>query len=383
MKNLSVIGSTGSIGRQAMELASEKDICIKAMACGSTIHLALEQINRFKPSYFAVMDKDAASVLKARAHGCGCVVEGGEEAVLKAASFDESEMILNAAMGIAGLKPTLAAIESHKTLALANKESLVCAGGIVMKRAAEMGVSVIPVDSEHSAIFQCLQGQDKDRIDKIILTASGGPFFGRSLSEMHDIKASDALKHPTWSMGRKITIDSATMMNKGFEVIEARWLFDVSPSRIEVAVHRESIVHSMVKYIDGSVIAQLGSTDMRLPIMYAIYYPERVRNPFNTLDIFSAPPLTFRRPDREAFPALALCEKAANDNGNMGAIINGANEVAVDSFLKGEIGFTDIYETVVRVLENVGYISNPCAEDIFEADRLSRQSARLIIESGR
>lgn len=375
MKNLAIIGSTGSIGTQSIDLAKAKGYRVSALACGSNIDLAEKQIREVAPAYFAVMDKNAANVLKGRIADTDTVVEGGEEAVIKAASFEESNIVINAATGIAGLRPTVAAIESCKVLALANKESLVCAGSVVMNMAKENNVSILPVDSEHNAIFQCLHAGKHEEIDRLILTASGGPFFGFDRDRLVDVKAKDALKHPTWSMGSKITIDSASLMNKGFEVIEASWLFDVPVDNIDVVVHRESIIHSMVKYIDGSVIAQMGSTDMRLPIQYAVNYPDRVKNPFKTLDIFEVSSLTFHRPDRVNFPCLALCEEAAAKGGNMGAVINGANEIAVAAFLRDEIGFLDIYDTVKSAVDKVEFISDPTLEDIFLSDKKAREIA--------
>lgn len=380
MKNLAIIGSTGSIGTQSIDLAMAKGYRISALACGSNIDLAEQQIRQVKPAYAAVFDPEAAKILKARVADTETIVEGGEEAVLKAASFEEANMVINAATGIAGLKPSLAAINSCKALALANKESLVCAGSIVMNAAKEKNVPILPVDSEHSAIFQCLQAGRKEEVDRLILTASGGPFFGWDKKMLGGVRVKDALKHPTWSMGSKITIDSSTMMNKGFEVIEAAWLFDIPATRIDVVVHRESIIHSAVKFIDGSVIAQMGNTDMRLPIQYAVNYPERVRNPFDTLDIFKLSNLSFYAPDRENFPCLALCEWASEKGGNTGAVINGANEIAVAAFLRDEIGFLDIHAIVSGALEQVEFIETPCLEDILESDRLARAAARKAIQ---
>ena len=379
MKNLAIIGSTGSIGTQSIDLALAKGYRISALACGSNIKLAEEQIRQVKPAYAAVYDPEAAKVLRTAVADTDTVVEGGEDAVLRAASFEEANMVINAATGIAGLKPSIAAINSCKALALANKESLVCAGSIVMNAAKEKNVPILPVDSEHSAIFQCLQAGRKEEVDRLILTASGGPFFGWDKQKLCSVRAKDALKHPTWSMGSKITIDSSTMMNKGFEVMEAAWLFDIPASRIDVVVHRESIIHSAVKFIDGSVIAQMGNTDMRLPIQYAVNYPERVRNPFDTLDIFKLSNLSFYAPDRENFPCLALCEWASEKGGNTGAVINGANEIAVAAFLRDEIGFLDIHAIVSGALEQVEFVETPCFEDILESDRKAREAARKAI----
>lgn len=375
MKKLAIIGSTGSVGMQAAELAAASGYSVPALACGSNILKAEEQIRLFKPSFFGMMDNDNANELKKRVSDTGCIVEGGEQAILKAASFEECDIVLNAVTGIAGLAPTLAAIDSRKTLALANKESLVCAGKIVMDMAKKNNVSIFPVDSEHCAIFQCMQAGKREEIDKLILTASGGPFFGWNKKMLLGVKAKDALRHPTWKMGKKITVDSASMMNKGFEVMEASWLFDMPADKIDVVIHRESIVHSMVKYIDGSLIAQLGSHDMRLPIQYALNYPVRPRYPFETLDVFKLGSLSFYPPDRDTFPCLSLCEQAAVQGGNTGAIINGANEVAVAAFLKDQIGFIDIYEIVIRALDKVSFIANPCLEELYDSDRMAREAA--------
>ncbi|MEA4920604.1 MAG: 1-deoxy-D-xylulose-5-phosphate reductoisomerase [Clostridiaceae bacterium] len=375
MKKLAIIGSTGSVGTQAAELAAAKGYSVPALACGSDIIKAEEQIRLLKPSFFGMMDIENAKELSRRVSDTGCIVEGGEQAVLKAASFEDCDIVLNAVTGIAGLASTMAAIDSCKVLALANKESLVCAGKIVMGRAKKNNVSILPVDSEHSAIFQCMQAGKTEEIDKLILTASGGPFFGWNKKMLLGVKSRDALRHPTWSMGKKITVDSASMMNKGFEVIEASWLFNMPADKIDVVVHRESIVHSMVKYIDGSLIAQLGNHDMRLPIQYALSYPERTRYPFETLDVFKLGSLSFYPPDRETFPCLSLCEQAAVQGGNTGAVINGANEVAVAAFLKDQIGFLDIYEIVVRALDRVSFIANPCLEEIYASDKMAREAA--------
>lgn len=380
MKKLAIIGSTGSIGTQSIDLATAKGCRIAALACGSNIELAEQQIRSVRPDYCAVFDPAAAAALKARVADTTTVVEGGEEAVLRAAAYEDCDMVINAATGIAGLKPSLAAIQSCKALALANKESLVCAGAIVMDAAEKQNVPILPVDSEHSAIFQCLRAGEKEEVDRLILTASGGPFFGWNKKMLAGVRAKDALRHPTWRMGSKITIDSSTLMNKGFEVIEAAWLFEVPAERIDVVVHRESIVHSAVRFVDGSIIAQMGSTDMRLPIQYAIYYPQRVVNPFETLDIFSLSGLTFHAPDRETFPCLRLCEQAAEAGGNTGAIINGANEVAVAAFLRDEIGFMDIYAIAADALDRVPYIAQPSLEEVLDSDRRARQAARAAIQ---
>jgi len=376
MKTLSIIGSTGSVGTQAVDLALHKGWDVAALACGHNIETAEQQIRALRPRYCAVMDEDAARTLRGRVADVGCAVEGGQEAVLRAASFEESDMVLNAATGIAGLRPTLAALNSCKALALANKESMVCAGNVVTSLAREKNVPILPVDSEHSAIFQCLRAGEKGEVDRLILTASGGPFFGWDRERLETVTAADALRHPTWTMGQKITIDSATMMNKGFEVLEASWLFGVPTECIDVVVHRESIVHSAVKFVDGSIIAQMGSADMRLPIQVAVDHPHRTENPFKTLDIFSLSGLSFYRPDREAFPCLTLCESA---RGNTGAVINGANEVAVAAFLQGRIGFNDIYRIAREAVETCDLIADPDLEQVFDSDRKAREAARAFL----
>lgn len=379
MKNLSIIGSTGSVGAQAVQLAEGRGHRVVAMACGKNVDLAEKQVRTVRPEYFAMMDEKAAVELKNRVADLDCVVEGGREAVLRASSYERADMVLNAATGIAGLRPTIAAVNSCKALALANKESLVCAGNIVMKLVEEKKIPILPVDSEHSAIFQCLRAGNEREVDRLILTASGGPFFGWNKERLASVKAADALKHPTWKMGGKITVDSATMMNKGFEVMEAAWLFGVPSDRIDVVVHRESIVHSAVKFVDGSIIAQMGNADMRLPIQYAVDFPERHENPFETLDIFSLSNLSFYRPDRENFPCLPLCEEASRRGGNMGAVINGANEIAVAAFLEGKIGFLDIYDIVENVTGRVAFVPNPSLDDIFESDGEARALASSLI----
>lgn len=379
MKKLSIIGSTGSVGTQTVQLAYAKGYGVTAMACGSNAKAAEEQIRMLKPKYYALMDENAAAELRSRVADTGCIVGGGQEAVLHAASYEDADTVVNAATGIAGLRPSLAALNGGKRLALANKESLVCAGHIVMDAARSNKAEVLPVDSEHSAIFQCLRAGRSSEVDRLILTASGGPFFGWDEKMLAGVTVDDALRHPTWKMGKKITIDSATMMNKGFEVMEASWLFGVPADRIDVVVHRESILHSAVKFVDGSVIAQMGNADMRLPIQYAVEYPERTVNPFETLDIFSLGSLSFFQPDRHNFPALALCEEASKRGGNMGAVINGANEAAVTAFLDGRIGFLDIYRLVENAVKCVGFTTKPSVDEVFESDAEARRAVSAAL----
>ena len=373
MKTLSVIGSTGSIGVQTLEVAAERGYRIAGLAAGRNINALEEQILRWKPRVAAVFDEEAAFTLAIRLKGVvDTQIYYGAEGVCRVAALEESDLVVNAAVGIAGLRPTVAALQAGKTLALANKESLVCAGDLVNALAREKGAAIIPVDSEHSAIFQCLQGSGEGEIERLILTASGGPFFGKTAAEIADMGPQQALKHPSWSMGAKITIDSATMMNKGFEMIEAMHLFHVRPEQIDVIVHRESIVHSLAEFRDGSVLAQLSPPDMRLPIQYAVDYPVRHYAPRRRLDLAALGKLTFFAPDRETFPAMDLCREVMERGGNLGAAVNGANEAAVAAFLAGKIPFGAIYPAVERAAHAVPFLQNPSLEDIFETDRLAR-----------
>ena len=372
-KTISLIGSTGSIGIQTLDVAAERGYQIAGLAAGRNIDALEAQILRWKPRLAAVYDEAAASVLATRLKGLvDTEICHGAEGVCRVASMEESDLVVNAAVGIAGLRPTVAAVSAGKTLALANKESLVCAGELVNRLAQEKGVKILPVDSEHSAIFQCLQGSREAEIERLILTASGGPFFGKKAEEIADMGPEQALKHPSWSMGAKITVDSATMMNKGFEMIEAMHLFHVEPHQIDVVVHRESIVHSLVEFRDGSVLAQLSPPDMRLPIQYAVDYPNRMYAPRRRLDLPALSKLTFFAPDAETFPAMQLCREVMERGGNLGAAVNGANEVAVAAFLAGKIPFGKIYSAVEQAVRKVPFLKNPELNDIFETDRLAR-----------
>ena len=372
-KTISLIGSTGSIGIQTLDVAAERGYQIAGLAAGRNIDPLEAQILRWKPRLAAVYDAAAASVLATRLKGLvDTEICHGAEGVCRVASMEESDLVVNAAVGIAGLRPTVAAVSAGKTLALANKESLVCAGELVNRLAQEKGVKILPVDSEHSAIFQCLQGSREEEIERLILTASGGPFFGKKAEEIADMGPEQALKHPSWSMGAKITVDSATMMNKGFEMIEAMHLFHVEPHQIDVVVHRESIVHSLVEFRDGSVLAQLSPPDMRLPIQYAVDYPNRMYAPRRRLDLPALSKLTFFAPDAETFPAMQLCREVMERGGNLGATVNGANEVAVAAFLAGKIPFGKIYSAVEQAVRKVPFLKNPELNDIFETDRLAR-----------
>lgn len=376
MKRIAVIGSTGSIGVQTLQVARERGYEIAALAAGSNIDLLEQQLLEHRPRLAAVYDGAQAERLRARLAGkLEIPVLSGREGVCACAREDSADLTLNAAVGIAGLAPTVAAIQAHKTLALANKESLVCAGTLVNQLAKENGVAIVPVDSEHSAVFQCLQGSRPEEVERILLTASGGPFFGKTAEEMEHMTPAQALKHPSWSMGAKITIDSATMMNKGFEMIEALHLFHVQPRQIQVLVHRESIVHSLVEFRDGSTLAQLSPPDMRLPIQYAVDYPARLPSARKRLDLAAVGSLSFYPPDETAFPAMGLCREAMERGGTLGAAINGANEVAVAAFLRQEIPFGEIYRRVERAAHRVRFLQNPSLEDIFETDRLARAAA--------
>ena len=381
MKTLSVIGSTGSIGVQTLQVAAERGYQVAGLAAGRNADGLEKQILQFKPRVAALFDEQAGRALAEKLkHLTDTEICWGEEGVCRVAALAESDLVLNAAVGISGLKPTVAAIEAGKTLALANKESLVCAGELVNRLAAEKGVAIIPVDSEHSAIFQCLQGSREGEIERLLLTASGGPFFGKKAEEIENMGPEQALKHPSWSMGAKITVDSSTMMNKGFEMVEAMHLFHVRPEQIEVVVHRESIVHSLVEFRDGSVLAQLSPPDMRLPIQYAVDYPARQYAPRKRLDLASIGKLTFFAPDEETFPAMKLCREVMEKGGSFGAAVNGANEVAVAAFLAGKIPFGKIYPTVEQAARAVPFFAQPTLNDIFETDRQVRAAANMILK---
>ncbi len=377
MKELIILGSTGSIGTQALEVARRDGYKVTALAAGSNIELLESQARQFKPYIVAVFDEDKAKELKIRLSDTDVCVLSGVEGVCTAAG-GKGDIVLNAIVGIAGLRPTLAAIEAGKTIALANKETLVTGGEIVNRKARQKGVKILPVDSEHSAIFQSLEGAPEKSLKKILLTCSGGPFFNKTRQELENVTAKDALKHPNWDMGAKITIDSATLMNKGLEVIEAVHLFGISASNIEVLVHRQSILHSGVELSDGAVIAQLGTPDMRLPIQYALTYPERSEYAFERLNLFEVGTLTFEKPDMDTFRCLPLCIEAINKGGLYPTAVNGANEEAVRLFLEGKIKFLQIAELVEKVLISANNIKDFTLEDILETDKAAR---RLVRES--
>ncbi|MEG0441955.1 MAG: 1-deoxy-D-xylulose-5-phosphate reductoisomerase [Oscillospiraceae bacterium] len=372
---VSILGSTGSIGRQSLEVIAALHLSVAALTAHHDIELLEQQARTFHPSLVAVYDAQAAQTLKNRLSDTNIRVLSGMEGLLAAATVPEADTVVTAVVGIVGLRPTLAAIDCGKRIALANKETLVCAGELVMARAAEMGAEIIPVDSEHSAIFQCLQGcQNRGEVRRLILTASGGPFYGMDCKALSLVTKNDALKHPNWTMGAKVTIDSATLMNKGLELIEAMRLYSLPVEQVQIAVHRESIVHSLVEYRDGAILAQLGAPDMRLPIQFAFTYPNRCEGVAKDLDLFSCPPLTFARPDLEAFPCLKLAMAAAKAGGTLPAIMNGANEIAVARFLNDEIGFCDIPKLVERAMNRVPAVQNPGLDDILAADRAARDS---------
>lgn len=373
-KNLAILGSTGSIGCQALSVARRLHLPISALAANRNIDLLETQIREFRPQLVAVFDFEAAKKLKLAVSDCDVKIVSGMEGLCEAATISSANMTLNAVVGMIGLQPTMAAIEAGKTIALANKETLVAGGSLVMNRAKEKGISILPVDSEHSAVFQCLQGSPrKEALNRIILTASGGPFFGKTKEELQNVTLEQALNHPNWSMGKKITIDSATMMNKGLEIIEAAWLFDVPVDHIDVVVHRESIVHSMVEFLDGSVIAQMGVPDMRLPIQYAVTYPERISSEVPKLDLTACGNLTFYPPDEENFICLKACKQAFRRGGLAPAAANGANEMAVQLFMEGKIGFLDIGALVTAAMEQQPDVASVASvAQVLEADRAAR-----------
>ncbi len=379
MKRLALLGSTGSIGTQTLEVVRglEKSRCpvkIEVLAARSNIRLLEEQIREFRPAAAAVFDPDAARELRTRVRDLDITVLEGMEGLCEAAAWETADITLNAVVGMVGLRPTLAAISAKKTLALANKETLVAGGSLVMEAARENGVKILPVDSEHSAIFQCLQGcPSPEALNRLILTASGGPFFGKSREELREITPEQALRHPNWEMGAKVTIDSATLMNKGLEVIEASWLFGVPPEQIEVVVHRESIVHSLIEYRDHSVLAQLGQPDMRIPIQYALTYPQRFPSPVKRLELWKQGNLTFFPPDLETFRCLPVCIGALKRGGLAPAAANGANEKAVELFLSKKISFLEIGQLVFAAVENQPDAPAASLEAVLEADLRARQ----------
>ena len=373
MKKIAILGSTGSIGTQTVDILPSIDAEVVALTTNRRINLLEEQARALHPKMVCAFDEAAAGDLKVKLADTDIRVLSGMDGLTACAEESGADIVVTAVVGMVGLLPTLAAIDAGKDIALANKETLVCAGELVMRAAREKGVKILPVDSEHSAIFQCAQAAHGNPLAKIILTASGGPFFGKTAAEMRSVTREQALAHPNWSMGAKITIDSATMMNKGLELIEAMWLYDMPPEDIEIVIHRESIVHSAVEFADGAMIAQLGLPDMRLPIQYALTYPARVPCKVPHLSLAEAAKLTFYAPDYEVFPALNLARQAAARKGDRGAVLNGANEAAVGLFLEGRIGFTEIAERVAQALDAIPYRDGVTLDDVLAADRAARE----------
>lgn len=380
MKTITILGSTGSIGTQALEVANKHNIKIKALAAHSNINLLAEQAIENKVDYACIYCKDKVEELRKLLEDTNIQVLEGMEGLKQIASLDGVDCMLNSVVGMVGLLPTLTAIEHGTDIALANKETLVAGGELVIKSAKKNGVNIYPVDSEHSAIFQCLQGNKKSQVNKIILTASGGPFFGRTKDDLAAVTKEDALKHPNWSMGQKITIDSATLMNKGLEFIESMWLFDLNPEQIEIVIHRESVIHSAVEYKDHSVIAQMGVPDMKIPIQYALLYPDRMECPTKPLSLTEYGTLSFAKPDYETFDCLTACIKAITIGGTMPAVVNGANEEAVSEFLKGNIKFLEIGKLVTAALNNIKKEEITCLEDVLNADNNARLFVRERIK---
>ena len=374
-KTISILGATGSIGRQTLDVAEQMGLRVAAITANSSVERMEEQVRQFRPRLAVMTDEAAAKDLAVRLADTETRVIGGFDALVEAATIPEADTVVTAVVGMVGLKPTLAAIKEKKRIALANKETLVCAGELVMGAADAAGAEIVPVDSEHSAIFQCVQGcADRREIKRLILTCSGGPFYGMTYDEVGKMTKADALKHPNWKMGPKITVDCATLMNKGLEVIEAMRLYRLPLSQVDVVIHRQSIVHSLVEYRDGAVLAQLGTPDMRLPIRYAMTYPNRGMSLAEPLDLLTCPPLTFAAPDREAFPCLRLAEEAAGEGGTACAVLNAANEEAVKLFLQDRIGFHDIPLLVAKARAGVPVVQNPTLEDILAADRAARET---------
>ncbi len=373
-QKISILGSTGSIGTQTLDIVSQNpdDLQVVAMSCGSNLDLFEKQIRKYRPAIVSVGREELAADLKGRILDLDDMeIFYGMEGLIAVATCDEADTVVTAVVGMVGVQPTIAAIKAGKDIALANKETLVTAGHIIMPLAKEKGVSILPVDSEHSAIFQSLNGERHNKISKILLTASGGPFRGRTLDELENVRLEDALKHPNWSMGAKITIDSATMINKGLEVMEAKWLFDVNLNQVEVVVHPQSILHSAVEFMDGAVIGQMGTPDMRLPILYALFYPNRKTLYAEPLDLFKIGTLTFEKPDLETFYGLSLAYDAMDAGGNMPTVFNAANERAVAKFLKGKIKFLQIPEIVSEAMINVDFIENPSIEQVLDTEQMT------------
>ena len=374
-KTISILGATGSIGRQTLDVAEQLGLTVAALTANSNAERLEAQARKFRPRLAVLTDETAAKDLAVRLGDTDTKVLGGPEALLEAATIPAADTVVTAVVGMVGLKPTLAAIGEKKRIALANKETLVCAGQLVMDAAKASGAEIVPVDSEHSAIFQCLQGcRDRREIRRLILTCSGGPFYGQTAEEVGKKTKADALRHPNWTMGPKITVDCATLMNKGLEVIEAMRLYRLPLNQVSVVIHRQSIVHSLVEFRDGAILAQLGTPDMRLPIRYAMTYPNRAETTAEPLDLLSCPPLTFAQPDRDVFPCLRLAEEAAEEGGTACAILNGANEESVGLFLADKVGFHDIPRLVAQARAAVPVVQDPSLEDILAADQAARRA---------
>ncbi len=373
MKNITILGSTGSIGRQSLDIIRRMPVRVAALTAGTSVERMAEQCREFRPELAVMATQEAADKLHELISDLSIRISWGEEGLIEAATLEGCDCVITAVVGMLGLKPTLAAIRAGKRIGLANKETLVCAGEIVMAEAEKYGVEIVPVDSEHSAIFQCLMGLgDKREINRLILTCSGGPFYGMTRQQLTNVTKADALKHPNWKMGAKITIDCATLMNKGLEVIEAMRLYRIPLEQVDVLIHRQSIVHSMVETIDGAVMAQMGTPDMRLPIQLALTYPERIPCPVDRLDLTTCGALTFTKPDMETFPCLALARACAAAGGTACPVMNGANEAAVARFLNDEIGFYDIYDLVKNAVDTVPFVQNPSLDQILQADSMAR-----------
>lgn len=379
-KNISILGSTGSIGTQTLDVVREiGGINVKAITANNNIELLEKQIREFKPDIAAVMNEEMAEKLKERVKDCGTKILSGIDGLIEAAVYKESDTVVTSVVGNIGIVPTFEAIKASKNIALANKETLVSAGELIINAVKKYDVKLYPVDSEHSAIFQCLRGNEDNKIRRILLTASGGPFRGRKREELLNVRAEDALKHPNWSMGKKVTIDSASLMNKGLEVIEAKWLFGVDVEDIEVLIHPQSIVHSAVEYEDGAVIAQMGEPDMKVPIQYALTYPKRVKNSFPKIDFAQRNSLTFEKPDMDTFKCLSLAYRAIKTGGTMPTVMNGANEMAVAAFLENKIGFLDIADIIEKTMMSYNVKYDYTVEDLVEVDKWARNFSNNLI----
>lgn len=383
-QTISILGSTGSIGRQTLDVVDQLGLRVVALTCGTQVELMAQQCRKYQPSLAVMATKELAEELRTWLGDQKVEIRYGREGLLQAAAHPEADTVVTAVVGMMGLEPTLAACRAGKRIGLANKETLVCGGELVMAEAEAHGAEIIPVDSEHSAIFQCLMGcHNRGEVRRLILTASGGAFYGMSPDQLRTAKKADALKHPNWKMGPKITIDCATLLNKGLEFIEAMRLYRMPPEKISVVVHRQSIVHSLVEYVDGAVLAQLGTPDMRIPIQLALTYPNRVPSPAPDLNLLTCGPLTFAEPDYESFPCLAMAMEAARTGGTACVVLNGANEKAVAAYLRDEIGFYDISDSIRYALDTIPVVQNPSLEQILEADRQARQAAKVYFLKNR